>query len=78
MGDYEDVGTGGRPLLFVRKVYKVRSRGRHRRPAEIVQWFLCTANQKAPRPGFGVERRQWRMKRNGERAGTGRITNGSE
>ena len=34
--------------------------------------------QKAPRPGFGVERRQWRMKRNGERAGTGRITNGSE
>ena len=27
---------------------------------------------------FGVERRLWRMKRNGERAGTGRIMNGSE
>ena len=28
--------------------------------------------------GFGVERVLWTSKRNGERAGTGRITNGSE
>nr|DAW09590.1 MAG TPA: hypothetical protein [Caudoviricetes sp.] len=31
--DCKAMGTGSRPLLFVRKVYKVRSRGRHRRPA---------------------------------------------
>ena len=33
---------------------------------------------KLPFTGFGVERRRWRMKRNRERAETGRITNGSE
>ena len=39
---------------------------------------LTSFHVKPPSLRFGVERRRWRMKRNGERAGTGRITNGSE
>jgi len=48
-------------------------------PSKREPFGLCPNSYvKSPSLRFGVERVLWTSKRNGERAGTGRITNGSE